>query len=146
MPKFNETKILKYTARQLYDLVLDVEKYPEFVPWCKGCKIISNNEDGILAELSVRFGPFEKSYISCITHGVEDDCYYINVHQVSGPFNILETNWIFKKYNKFATELSFDINFEFKSAMVNSLIGNIFNKASKDMVEAFETRATSIYE
>ena len=145
MPSFSETKILNYTARQVYDLVIDVERYPEFVPWCSKCRIIETNESDIIAELEVKFGPFNKSYISKISHGHIDDAYFINISQISGPFENLDTKWKFEKNGKFSTKIYFSINFNFSSKILSKMISSVFELATKDMVNAFEDRAKEIY-
>ncbi len=145
MPNFKESRILNYTQKQLYQLVLDVEKYPEFVPHCESCKIIERKEKEIITDLSVSFGFISKKYRSSVTYGVKDDQYFVNVKQISGPFKYLETKWCFDKYEENKTRIQFEIDFMFESEIINSLIGSLFEKASKTMVKAFEDRAKEIY-
>lgn len=146
MPSFSETKILNYTARQLYDLVLDVKQYPKFVPWCEECKVLSIKEREIIAEVTAAFGPFKKSYTSLIKHGTYDENYFVKVEQLTGPFEFLDTEWVFEKHDKFSSKINFNISFEFESNLVNGLISGIFENATKEMIIAFEQRAKEIYE
>jgi coenzyme Q-binding protein COQ10 len=145
MPQFRDSRTLEYTARQIYDLVIDIEKYPEFVPWCSRCDIVSNQESEIVADLEVSFGPFKKSYISKITHGVLEDGYYIYIEKISGQFRKLDTKWEFRKQGVSSCIVDFKIEFEFESIIASSLISGFFETATKVMIEAFEDRARSIY-
>lgn len=143
--KFNDSRILEYTAKQLYNLVLDVEKYNEFVPWCKKCKIISQNSEEIVADLYVKSGFISQNYRSSIKHDKLGDGYFIDVRQISGPFKYLHTSWNFKKVDKQSTEVNFIIEFEFASEIITALSGPVFNSTSHKMIGAFEKRAKEIY-
>lgn len=145
MYSFKDSRTLNYTARQLYDLVLDVEQYNKFVPWCSKCVIISRSEHEIIADLSVKSGFITKTYRSQIKHGVENENYFIEINQLTGPFKHLYTKWLFEKKEKNSTYISFKIEFAFESELLNKLIGGIFEHASRSMIEAFEKRAKVIY-
>lgn len=146
MPKFSEKKVVGYTARQLYDLVLDVEKYPEFVPWCKDCEVLERKMGHIIADMMVKFSFFEKSYRSLIKHGIKEEKYFIEVEQISGPFEKLNTSWEFIKVDKLYTDISFTIDFEFKSKIIDNLVSSMFHSAAKEMIKAFERRADIVYD
>lgn len=160
MPRFSDTRRLNFTARQIYDLVIDVEKYHEFVPYCSKCNITGREENLIYADMEVSFGFYQKSYSSRIEYGVRErdsevmlnqvqdirsQGYFISITQVSGPFTKLNTDWTFVKDGKNACVVQFDIEFEFESGIANMLIGSVFDEATKIMINAFEERARSIY-
>lgn len=145
MRKFKDSKILGYTAKQLYELVLDVEQYDKFVPWCSKCEVISKSEGQITADLSVKSGFISKSYRSSIAHGSNLDGYFIEINQISGPFKYLDTKWYFKKMDDAKTKVDFAIDFEFESEIINMVIGGIFSNTSEKIIEAFEKRAKEIY-
>ncbi len=145
MRKFKDSKILQYTAKQLYDLVLDVEQYDAFVPWCSKCEVISKSEGKITADLAIKSGFISKSYRSSIVHGSNLDGFYIEINQTSGPFKYLDTKWHFKKIDDAKTKVDFAIDFEFESEIINMVIGGIFSNTSEKIIEAFEKRAKEIY-
>ncbi len=145
MPDFKESRILNYTQKQLYDLVLDVEKYPEFIPYCKTCKIIERKKNELTADLSIAFGFTTKTYKSSVVHGVVDNKYFVNATQISGPFKYLITKWVFEKYEEQKTKIYFEIDFQFESEITNIMVGAMFKKACMTMVKAFEIRAKEIY-
>ncbi len=145
MHEFEDSKIMPYTAKELYDLVLDVEKYDAFVPWCSKCNIVDKSEGLITADLYVKSGFISQSYRSNITHGFKDNAYFINIAQLSGPFKYLDTKWSFKEIDKTQTQVRFTIDFEFESEIINKLIGGIFSSSSAKIMKAFEKRAKEIY-
>jgi coenzyme Q-binding protein COQ10 len=146
MNYFSDSRILNYTARQLFDLVMDIEQYPTFVPWCKACKLISKSDDGIIADLTANMGIFEKTYTSLITNSAKDDTYQIDITHVKGPFKKLDTRWKFIKHNKFSTKVDFSIDFEVSSDIANKIISSMFKSAAKDIIQAFENRAMEVYD
>ena len=115
MPDFSDKKILPYTSKQLYNIVIDVEKYPDFLPWCRGSKVInkidSNNFD---AQLKVGYKALDEEYISRVTGE-----YLKNISSiaVSGPFKFLESTWQFSKVDNYC-EVEFSIKYEFKSFLL----------------------------
>lgn len=141
MVKYNEVFHSDFSKEELFDLVMDVEKYPEFLPWCAGCRIIEKNNDKIIAELLVRFSNFTESYVSEITFTKPDNIY---VQQISGPFKVLTNKWFFEKEEK-NTKIIFEIEFEFKSKIFEKLMGSYFKKASHKMSSSFIKRAGELY-
>lgn len=145
MPYFRDSRIVNYTAEQMYDLVMDIEKYPEFVPWCNNCTILSREENYIIAELEASFGIFRKSYLSKINHGLKDSNYYVHIEKISNQLKKLDTKWEFKKENELSSLVNFEIDFELESIIANNLISSIFHNTTKTIIEAFENRARRIY-
>ncbi|MGE3770863.1 MAG: type II toxin-antitoxin system RatA family toxin [Bdellovibrionales bacterium] len=147
MPTHAEKRILPYTAQQMFDLVADVEKYPEFLPWCADCKITHFEGNALpthlTADLSVGFGFFKETFTSRVKldHGVMR----IDVEYLNGPFKHLNNHWIFVPKGKERCEIDFFIDFEFRSGMLQSAMTAFFNEAVRRMIAAFEARATAIY-
>lgn len=146
MHSYSETRVLPYSPRQLFDLVLDIEQYPKFLPWCRAARVVSREEGSFLGELVISFSHLTERYTSRITptaptHTTEGA---INVTLVSGPFRHLDNYWRFVPHAN-GTELHFTVDFEFKSKLLNSLIGGMFARASEKMVAAFLTRAEALY-
>lgn len=143
MPVHSEEKTLPYTAAQLFALVSDIEKYPEFLPWCKHAHI--NEQDGniLFAELVIKFGFFQERYMSRVE--LNDEQKEISVSLVQGPFKHLQNEWKFVELGNGQTRVSFDIDFEFNSHLLETMIGSFFDKALFKMMSAFEERAAKLY-
>ena len=144
MPKFSDKKKLTYSKEQIFDLVSDVESYPNFLPWCIDCKIISHTDDGFNAKLSIGFNLLQESFISEVKLSKPDS---IIVNYKDGPFKYLTNTWFFNSEsdNK-NTEVDFFIDFEFKSKFLESLLGIWFEEAVKKMIFSFEKRAKDLYD
>ncbi len=146
MPSFTQTKNLNYSAKQMFDLVMDIEKYPEFLPWCKKSHIFRRIDDSNLeADLLISFKNIFENYRSHVYFNSEKDGYIIDVKAISGPFRLLINNWHFIETGNQKCKIDFHVEFEFNSKLLTKLIGLIFKEASKKMVKAFEERAKKIY-
>ncbi len=146
MSSHTEKKTLPYTAKQMFDLVLDVEKYPQFLPWCLAAKITKHfNEKHFEADLAINFKGFSQKYSSDVRASQTiDNEFLISVAAVDGPFKNLVNSWEFKDIDG-GCEIKFFIDFEFKSAILGAMLGMVFEKATNKMIDAFEKRAKSIY-
>lgn len=146
MPTHSETRILPYSPQQLFGLVVDVEKYPEFLPWCRAARIVSRTEDAFVGELIISFSHLTERYTSRVTPtpATAENVATIEVALVSGPFKHLSNHWRFAPHPD-GTELSFAVDFAFKSALLDKLIGGVFTRATEKMVAAFTTRAQALY-
>lgn len=140
MRSYEETVKSPYTKEQIYALVADVEKYPEFIPWCVGARVIEKTEQWVVADLLVGFKGVSESYRSKV-HLLEDK---IDIEYLKGPFSHLENRWEFRPTDG-GCEIDFMIKFEFKSKLLQGLIGGLFDKAVMKMMQAFQTRAKEIY-
>ncbi len=146
MPVHNETQILPYTPAQLFDLVADIERYPEFLPWCRAARVLERTDDGMLAELVIAFNHLSERYTSRVTlsrpnAGGEGS---IDVALVKGPFERLSNRWQFIPQGD-GCELRFALDFAFRSRILEKLIGAVFTKATAKMVTAFRERAQALY-
>ena len=146
MPKASVNRLIECKKDQLIDLVLDIEKYPEFVPFCLGSNIYERNKEGnqtlIIADLTIGKGPFKDTYKSDVKFNNEDST--INVTNIGGPLNYLENNWSFSE-TKEGTEISFDIDFEIENKFLNVLMSKSFEFGLNKIADAFQKRAEDIY-
>ncbi len=142
MPRHHETRILPYTPDQIYSLVADIERYPEFLPWCKSARIVSKSKDKVIADLIVGKGPFLETFTSEVTFAPPRA---ITVTYRSGPMSHLSNAWLFKPKGKGSCEATFDLDFDFRSPLLRAAMGLFFEKALTKMVAAFENRANNLY-
>jgi coenzyme Q-binding protein COQ10 len=141
MPTHAEREILPYRPHQLFDLVADVEKYPQFLPWCVAARVRSRTDKQVLADLTIGYGPFRESFTSRVTLSPPDR---IDVHYQKGPFKYLNNHWLFLPHPN-GTEVDFFVDFEFNSRLLQAAIGLVFNEAVHRMVGAFHKRAVAVY-
>jgi coenzyme Q-binding protein COQ10 len=142
MPTHAEKRILPYTQDQLFELVVDVEKYPQFLPWCIGCRVRRRDEGLIVADTIIGFKMFRESFTSRITH---ERPTRIDVSYEDGPFKYLNNHWIFTDMGEGKTEIDFFVDFEFRSRVLQMAIGAVFGEAVRRMIAAFEARAKDLY-
>lgn len=139
-----EKRVLPYRPEQLYDLVADVEKYPEFLPWCIGARIRERQPDVVIADLVIGFKGFRDGFTSRVALNRAD--MRIDVAYLDGPFRYLNNHWVFRELADGGCEIDFFVDFEFRSRLLQRIIGVLFNEAVRRMVDAFESRAATIYE
>ena len=142
MPTHAERRLLPYTAEQLFDLVADVERYPEFLPWCLGARIRERRENTITADLLIGFRMVRERFTSRV---VLDRPHRIDVSYTEGPFRYLNNHWNFHSRPEGGCLIDFYVDFEFRSRMLQKIIEVLFNEAVKRMVGAFEARARQLY-
>ncbi len=141
MPTHAEKKVLPYAPEQLFDLVADVRRYPEFLPWCVGARVISRTDNELIADLTIGFKMFRETFRSQVTL---ERPHHVHVQYLTGPFRYLNNHWRFHPVEK-GTEVDFFVDFEFKSRLLQAVIGTVFNEAVRLMVRAFERRAYALY-
>jgi coenzyme Q-binding protein COQ10 len=145
MPKYTERRVLPYTPQQLYDLVVDLERYPEFLPWCVGSRIRERNGNVIVADLVIGFRMFRERFTSRVTLTPDDpQGPRIDTVYAEGPFKYLTNHWQFRPHPK-GCEIDFFVDFEFRSRLLQMTIEVLFGEAVRRMVRAFETRAAALY-
>ena len=143
MPTHAERRRLDHTPWQMFDLVADIERYPEFLPWCIACRVTKREQNVIWGDLMVGFKVFRETYTSKVTLERPD---LIHVQYVDGPFRRLTNHWRFEPEDGGrATTIDFYIDFEFRSALMQKVATMAFNEAVKRMVGAFERRADQVY-
>jgi len=145
MPKYTERRVLPYTPQQLYDLVVDLESYPEFLPWCVGARIRERHDNVIVADLVIGFRMFRERFTSRVTLTPDNpEGPRIDTAYAEGPFKYLTNRWIFRTHEK-GCEIDFFVDFEFRSRLLQMTIEVLFGEAVRRMVRAFETRAAALY-
>ncbi|MBS0236637.1 MAG: type II toxin-antitoxin system RatA family toxin [Proteobacteria bacterium] len=144
MPKFEHSDISPHSPQELASLVLDIARYPEFLPWCSKARIISGEPHQIVAELVVTFAGFNESYVSEVRIKRKKTVVEIDVHAISGPFSRLDNKWRFSK-KATGTRIDFSIDFAFKSKILDLMMSPVFYKACQKMIAAFESRADELF-
>ena len=142
MPRHSETRHFPYTPDQLFDLVADVGSYDEFLPWVSAVRIRSDSEREMVADLIVGFNAFKERFASRVTK--ERPC-HICVDYIEGPLKYLKNEWRFDPAPQGGTNVFFSVDFAFKSRIFESLAGQMFDRALRRMINAFEERAAVLY-
>ena len=140
--KHEEQRIIKHTPSNLFKLVSDVKRYPEFLPWCLGARVKNNRKNNFEADLIIGFKIYKEIYSSEIS--LDNINKKIIVNYKDGPFEYLENYWVFKD-NKNGCEVQFMVDFKFKSIFLQTLMETLFSEAVRRMVGAFEKRANELY-
>jgi coenzyme Q-binding protein COQ10 len=151
MPTHTETKVLPYTADQMYALVADVEKYPKFLPWNAAARIRSrkpmtgaNGAGEVMeADLVISFKVFRERFGSRVV--LWPEARKIDTEYLDGPFRYMKSNWTFRERAEGGCEVDFHVDFEFRNAILQGIIGVVFNEAMQRVVRAFERRAAELY-
>jgi coenzyme Q-binding protein COQ10 len=142
MPRHSETRHLPYTPDQLFEMVADIERYDEFLPWVVAVRIRSSSETQTVADLVVGFNAFKERFTSRVAKQRPER---ITVDYVEGPLKYLHNEWTFKPASDGGTELCFAVDFAFKSRLFETLAGSMFDRALRRMTSAFEQRAAALY-
>ena len=146
MPTHSEVRRLPYSASQMYTLVADVEKYAEFLPWCAAARIHKRIPEGqceiLEADLVISFKVFREKFGSRVTLCKES--LKIDTEYLDGPFKYMKSNWIFSDKDD-GCNVEFFVDFEFKNAILERIIGVVFNEAMQRIVRAFEDRAAALH-
>jgi coenzyme Q-binding protein COQ10 len=148
MPQFSSKRRVQHSATQMFDLVADVERYPEFVPLCKSLKIRQRTPkpDGtevVVCEMMVAFKLVQQAFTTKVT--LDRPNMKIHVEYLQGPFSNLENRWSFEAKSDNACDVGFFLSYEFKSRMLAMLMGTMFDTAFQRFAAAFEKRADAIY-
>tara|TARA_R110002020_G_scaffold48855_11_gene139581 strand:+ start:6628 stop:7089 length:462 start_codon:yes stop_codon:yes gene_type:complete len=147
MPSFETTRRVPHSPRQMFDLVGDVERYPEFLPLCEALNVRSRKErDGkalLIADMTVGYKAIRETFTSQVL--LKPDELAIDVKYLDGPFKYLDNKWNFEPHDEAGCEIRFFIDYEFKSRMLGMLMGTMFDRAFRMFAEAFEKRAGAIY-
>ncbi len=150
MPKASVKRLIDNRKDKLIEFVLDIEKYPEFIPFCENSKIHEKYDDGdvinIIADLTIGKGPFKDTFKSDVKFNKKND--HIHVVNIEGPLNYMENNWKFIEKgnltNGYKTEVIFDIDFEIKNKFLNILMDKSFQYGLEKIADSFQKRAESL--
>ena len=147
MPKASVKRLIECNKKDLISLVLDIENYPEFVPFCFDAKIYENKDEGdltkIIADLTIGKGPFKDTYKSDVVFNKKESSIFVK--NIDGPLNHLSNNWTFYDKKKGITEVIFDIDFEIKNKFLNSLMVVSFQFGLEKIADAFQKRAEDLF-
>ena len=139
MKHLHEKRTLSHPMRKIFDLVLDIASYPEFLPWITDSTIITTKSQHILADLTVSFASIKQCYRSNVTYEITDHKAYIESQSHTGPFSHLLSRWDFTKDGN-NTIVEFTLEFELKSKIMTSLVGPVILETQKKIITAFEER------
>ena len=142
MPRHHEVRALPYTPDQMYELVADVGSYDKFLPWVSAVRIRSDSESEMVADLMVGFKALREKFTSKVTKQRPNA---IHVDYIDGPLRYLRNDWKFASDGKGGTLVDFAIDFEFKSRLFEMVAGQVFDRALRTMIGAFEARAAKLY-
>ena len=142
MPTHAERRVLPYSPEQLYNLVADIERYPEFLPWCLAAKIRRREGRTIHADLMIGFRMVRERFTSKVDL---EPTRRIDVAYAEGPFKYLNNHWEFNEAPGGGCEIDFFVEFEFRNRVLQKLIEVLFHEAVRRMVSAFEGRARALY-
>ncbi len=142
MPRHSETRNLPYSPEQMFDLVADVKRYQEFLPWVAATRVRSDSETEMIADLVVGFKAIKETFASRVH---KQRPHSIKIDYIEGPLKYLHNSWSFESDGKGGTKINFCVDFAFKSRIFESLAGQMFDRALRRMIGAFEDRAHQLY-
>ena len=142
MPVINQQRRLAWSAEQMFDLVADVKRYPEFLPWVVATRIQSDSENEMVADMMVGFSALREKFTSRVK---KDRPHRIAVEYLDGPLKRLSNTWDFRPHEDGGCVIDFNVDFTFRSAILEALAGQYLDRAFRKMVAAFETRAEKVY-
>lgn len=142
MAGIQERRVLPYSAEQMFDLVADVGRYPEFLPWVVAARVRSQSEHEMVADMLVGFKSLREKFTSRVEKVRPER---VQVHYVDGPMRDLDNVWLFRPIDDQTCEVDFSVNFSFRNALFEKLAGQYVDRAFRKMVTAFEARAEALY-
>ena len=142
MPGSRETRRLPYSCEQMFDLVADVARYDEFLPWVVATRVRSDSETEMVADMLVGFKAIREKFTSRVDKSRPER---IEVHYLDGPLRDLDNSWSFRPTQDGGCEIDFAVEFTFRNAVFEAIAGQYFDRAFRKMVEAFEKRADDLY-
>ena len=142
MTRIEKTALVKFSAQQMFDLVNDIESYPQFLPWCSQSRIIKREGNIVEAELTISKGGFQKSFS---TRNELDMGKKMTVSLIDGPFSHLAGVWQFQPLREDASKIVFDLDFELSGKLASLAFGAVFNQICNTMVSSFTQRAKVVY-
>jgi len=142
MPGIRETRRLPYSCEQMFDLVADVARYDEFLPWVVATRVRSDNDTQMVADMLVGFKAIREKFTSRVDKARPER---LEVHYLDGPLRDLDNSWTFRPTQEGGCEIDFSVDFTFRNAVFEAIAGQYFDRAFRKMVEAFERRADDLY-
>jgi coenzyme Q-binding protein COQ10 len=142
MPRHSETRHMPYSPEQMFDLVADVKRYQEFLPWVAATRIRSDSDTLMIADLVVGFKSLKETFASRVTKARPHS---VTVDYLEGPLKYLHNSWLFEPDGNGGTKINFCVDFAFRSRIFETLAGQMFDRALRKMIGAFEERAHQLY-
>ncbi len=142
MREVTRTAIVPYTPQQMFDLVADVQRYPEFLPWCTDAQLLSRQEAELTGRIVISQGPLNVSFM---THNRLDEPRWMSMDQIDGPFSELHGEWSFEPLGDDGCKVTLNIRFGFSSSVKDLLLGAVFEQTCNRLVDAFVNRARQVY-
>ncbi len=142
MPRHAETRQLPYTPEQMFDLVADVPAYPQFLPWVSAIRVRANSESEMLADMIVGFKSLRETFTSRV---VKERPGHVHVDYIEGPLKYLSNDWRFRDDGAGGVFIDFEVDFAFKNRVFEMIAGQMFQRALRKMIGAFEERAATLY-
>ena len=142
MHSVERSVLVPHSAAQMFDLVADVEKYPQFMPWCGGASVSHRDDHGMQASITIALAGLKQTFTTRNTHQYPDK---IELELVDGPFSALKGEWIFTALTEDACKVVFTLQYEFSSRTLETLVGPIFNRIATSFIDSFTQRALICY-
>lgn len=142
MYRVNRSALLEYSARRMYDLVVDIERYPEFLNWCSGARIVERSDDEVVASIDISFKGLHRSFT---TRNIMDPGRSVRIELVNGPFRTLNGIWRFIELDEGSCKIELDLEFDFSTVLVGRLVGPVFSQIANRQLDAFQRRAVQVY-
>ena len=142
MTRVEKSALVKFSAQQMFDLVGDIERYPQFLPWCNGSRILKREGNVVEGEISISKGGFQKKFS---TRNTLDYGKKMTVELLDGPFSHLSGEWNFLALREDASKITLDLDFEMSGILANLAFGAVFNQICNTMVSSFTQRAKEVY-
>jgi coenzyme Q-binding protein COQ10 len=147
MPEFRTTRRVGHSAVEMYDLVADVERYPEFLPFCERLTVRGRRKEGerdvLVADMTIGYKLVRETFTSKVT--LDREALEIRADYLDGPFRSMENSWTFRRLAEGGSEISFSIQYEFRSRALAVLMGALFDRVFRTFAHAFENRADKVY-
>lgn len=138
MPTHHEACVLPHKRDALFKIIMEVETYPEFLPWLKSARVYDKKNESFMADLTIGYGPLCEMYTSKVTF---EDNMWVKAECVKGPFKILRTEWILEDHESGGTKVTLSIIYEFSSFILQKLLSSVLHEASLKIMQAFKDRA-----
>ncbi|MFQ5644318.1 MAG: type II toxin-antitoxin system RatA family toxin [Thiogranum sp.] len=142
MTSISKSALVPYTPAEMFALVDAIETYPEFLPWCRGAKVLSRTDDEVKATIELSKGGVEKAFTTCNRNQKGK---MIEMRLLEGPFRHLEGFWRFDALGDEGCKINFDLEFEFASRMLDLVVGPVFSQIANSLVDSFHKRAVEVY-
>lgn len=142
MYKVNRSALLNYSARQMYDLVVDIERYPEFLNWCSDARVLERSNSEVVASIEISFKGLHRSFT---TRNHMDSGSSVRIELVDGPFRTLNGIWQFIELDAGSSKIELDLEFDFSSGFLARIVGPVFSQIANRQLDAFQRRAEQVY-